>query len=310
MNKAASLDQLKQYFFDALDIVPLPLLISEGIVSDNVEDGNRAHVFFNRAFKHQLGYTLDTMPDIYSWFDKAYPDPLYRQEVISHWHQVVHRAQIQGERTAELPALISHADGTQRWYAVTAQVDVAPNPDWHIVVLRDIHQLKTSLEETTHASLTDSLTQLSNRRGVNAWLKHQEKTHTMGVILLDIDRFKRVNDTLGHVAGDRLLVQIAGQLRQLTTTDTCCARWGGEEFAIFLPNSSPQKTAQLANDICLQVHHEGFLWQAKWHNVSVSAGCALSSSTIRHVDDIIQHADNALYKAKQSGRNQVCYDWP
>lgn len=306
----ASLDQFKQYFFDALDIVPLPLLISEGIVSDEIGNNNRAHIFFNQAFQQELGYTLDSMPDIYQWFEKAYPDPSYRQEVIHQWHQAVHEAQARGERTVELPALITHANGEQRWYAVTAQVDVTPNPDWHIVVFRDIHQLKTSLDETTHASLTDSLTQLTNRRGLSEWFEQYAHHTALGTIVLDIDRFKQVNDSLGHIAGDRLLVQIASQLTQFSPSRACCARWGGEEFVIIIPGCTYQDVVQLANTLCHHVYQEGFLWHATRHQVSVSAGISYTEAGHHSLDEVVARADRAMYTAKQRGRNQVCDDLP
>ncbi|QCP02770.1 GGDEF domain-containing protein [Salinivibrio kushneri] len=305
-----SLDQFKQYFFDALDVVPLPLLISEGIVSDEISNNNRAHIFFNQAFQQELGYTLDNMPDIYQWFEKAYPDPDYRQEIISQWHQVVHEAQAHGEKTVELPALVTYADGQQRWYAVTAQVDVAPNPDWHIVVFRDIHQLKTSLEETTHASLTDSLTQLANRRGLTDWFAQSAHRTALGTIVLDIDRFKQVNDSLGHIAGDRLLTQIASQLKQFSPPNACCARWGGEEFVIIIPDCTYQHAFQLAKTLCHHVYQEGFLWHATRHQVSLSAGIGFTEAGHHSLDDLVARADQAMYIAKQRGRNQVCGDPP
>ncbi|MBF4237540.1 GGDEF domain-containing protein, partial [Vibrio anguillarum] len=80
-----SLTQFQDYFFRSLDIIPLPIVVSQGIISTIEGDNNRQHLYFNQTFVKELGYTIQDIPDISTWFTTVYPDPEYRQEVALRW---------------------------------------------------------------------------------------------------------------------------------------------------------------------------------------------------------------------------------
>ncbi|WP_214653195.1 GGDEF domain-containing protein, partial [Vibrio anguillarum] len=268
----------------------------------------RQHLYFNQTFVKELGYTIQDIPDISTWFTTVYPDPEYRQEVALMWEKEVHASMLANRQIAEIPALIKCGDGLQRWFTVSAQIKAECQPNWHIVTFQNIHQLKASLEEVLHISNSDPLTHLTNRRGLEYWIEDRELGCDVGVIMLDIDHFKSINDNFGHMAGDQLLCTLANILWQSTSIDACCVRWGGEEFLVALPGASPQEVIAMANKIRYHIASFGFYWQGKLVPVTVSAGCT-TGVLFDGLDSLIQKADVALYQAKLGGRNQVvCFD--
>lgn len=124
------------------------------------------------------------------------------------------------------------------------------------------------------------------------------------LMLLDIDHFKRVNDTHGHLAGDRVLRQMAQVLRENVRASDCAARLGGEEFAIFLPDTPMEYGLQVAERIRCSIQDHLVEHEGEVVGITVSVGLtALDSNDIQ---ELLQQADSALYQAKKSGRNSIC----
>jgi diguanylate cyclase (GGDEF)-like protein len=161
------------------------------------------------------------------------------------------------------------------------------------------------LAQRTRQSETDALTGLANRRGLDA-SSFREQGETAGVyIAADLDKFKILNDTLGHEAGDAALVHFAGVLRaQLRGTDVA-ARVGGEEFGIWLPGQSLEEGVRVAERIRHALGASRLNWQGHQRPLSASFGVAACPETSRHRENLVQQADAALYKAKELGRNRV-----
>jgi diguanylate cyclase (GGDEF)-like protein len=171
--------------------------------------------------------------------------------------------------------------------------------------------LKNALlvEQLHSAATTDALTGLYNRRAVEQRLEAEisratRHQLTTTVVLLDLDRFKQVNDSLGHAGGDRLLVLIAEVLRQQCRTLDAVGRLGGDEFLVILPMTSPEEAmvfvGRVLNDIKnLESSHPEFGRQ------SVSLGIAAAPRHGATLTALLASADIALYKAKNSGRNAV-----
>lgn len=155
-------------------------------------------------------------------------------------------------------------------------------------------------------SITDKLTQLNNRSRTDSYFPQaladaNTSGNALAIIILDIDHFKHVNDTYGHLIGDEVLKCFANILKKQAKKHDFIARWGGEEFVIILPDSSTNKARQYAENIRLQIlaHHFNDVGQ-----VSASFGVALST----YKDDtssLIKRADDCLYQAKNQGRNCV-----
>jgi len=157
----------------------------------------------------------------------------------------------------------------------------------------------------------DPLTDLFNRRYMEEALERElrraeRSRRPMGVIMADLDYFKRYNDALGHEAGDRLLVALAECLRaQVRAGDIVC-RYGGEEFLIILPEASLELLTQRAEELRESVaHHLGRPGGADLPPVTMSMGVALYPLHAQHGDELVRAADEALYRAKRGGRNRV-----
>lgn len=161
--------------------------------------------------------------------------------------------------------------------------------------------LQTQLIEL---SLTDSLTGLNNRRFIQDALQREidayQRTHSpLSVALLDADHFKSINDTHGHSAGDEVLIQLGGVMQEVMRKTDFCGRWGGEEFLLLLPNTNPSDAQHLAERLRKKVSETSF---AHGEPVTVSLGLT-SFEPQDTASSFIQRADQALYRAKQQGRN-------
>jgi diguanylate cyclase (GGDEF)-like protein len=125
------------------------------------------------------------------------------------------------------------------------------------------------------------------------------------LVMLDIDQFKRLNDTLGHPAGDDALVHVAALLRRETRAGDLPARVGGEEFALWLPGTSLGSATLLTERIRTALESSHWMWHGTPWRITASFGVAHWGETTRQVENLVQQADGALYAAKQAGRNRV-----
>lgn len=153
----------------------------------------------------------------------------------------------------------------------------------------------------------DSLTSLPNRRLFEKTLNKEIAANRYCnqkafLIIFDIDNFKLINDTYGHIAGDSILRQVGNLLNQ-TIENAFCARWGGEEFIVLLPKTSLQEAYSLAEKIRLLIMDHPFL--VRNHKIKITASFGVSSITCQDLNNYSELADKALYKAKQNGRNRV-----
>lgn len=185
-----------------------------------------------------------------------------------------------------------------------------------------IKQLSDSNERLEKIAYVDPLTGLSNRRLfqrlVEEALKRRERNGSqLALMLIDIDRFKEVNDTLGHEAGDQLLITISKRLNtSIRQTDTViresveAARYGGDEFIILVEDIKGKKGAELVVQRIEEKLKEPVLLAGRLHPVTVSIGVALIPDHAEDFLSLTRCADSAMYKAKNSGRNQYQFFTP
>ena len=170
---------------------------------------------------------------------------------------------------------------------------------------RQLEETNAKLELLT---ITDELTGLGNRRGLEEHLQHEVNRSSryrrpLSLLLVDIDRFKKYNDTFGHPAGDELLKIVAFLANQKTRASDLVARHGGDEFAVILPNTGKEAAKKLAERIRKAVEEVSSLHCS----VTISIGiCSLNSRNIT-MSKLVAEADQALYQAKKAGRNRVFY---
>jgi diguanylate cyclase (GGDEF)-like protein len=170
-----------------------------------------------------------------------------------------------------------------------------------------IHRFKMRLE--AQATL-DSLTGLPNRRGfdriaIDAIKDARSEHRALSAMLLDLDHFKRLNDTHGHLAGDQVLVGFADDVRRCLRDSDIICRWGGEEFIILLKDTSSSGARRVAEKIRLVAEQHTYVFSGSALQVTVSLGLT-ELQPADTLQSLIGRADKALYSAKQNGRNRVC----
>jgi diguanylate cyclase (GGDEF)-like protein len=156
--------------------------------------------------------------------------------------------------------------------------------------------------EVERMVVTDNLTGLYNRKYLNEYITDSvyKEDERGSLILIDVDHFKAVNDTYGHLVGDDILLQVSEILKGCIRDTDIAARWGGEELAVYLPGITKGRAMKVANRIREQIHEK------TKPNVTISCGVAFWDSEAKESVEALFHlADMALYEAKRSGRNQV-----
>lgn len=172
-------------------------------------------------------------------------------------------------------------------------------------VYRDITETKRISEKLAYHATHDDLTGLINRREIARICNHaiDEVGHTT-LLYLDLDQFKLINDTSGHVAGDRLLCEVARRLRGLMRESDSVGRLGGDEFAIVLRGCRSTEAAIIAQKIIAELQKIRFTWESQSYQVSASIGICEASEEFESFQQLLGHADEACYMAKESGRNR------
>lgn len=176
----------------------------------------------------------------------------------------------------------------------------------HIYAQEMEQKLQEQMQELEKLSITDKLTGLYNRTKLEEELKRiylefQRYKTPACVILIDIDHFKAVNDTYGHLEGDKVLIKVAKLLQTHTRAVDIVGRWGGEEFLIITPNTTLDHAAILAEKLRKEVAEKDFGIVGK-KTISVGISAFKEGASI---NDVLNAADEALYEAKNSGRNKV-----
>jgi len=172
------------------------------------------------------------------------------------------------------------------------------------------HQLQNANAQLQKLSSTDRLTGLYNRGHWEealraAYARHQRYGTMSSLVMFDIDHFKRINDTYGHPAGDKVLEQIAELIREHVRDSDVAGRYGGEEFAVVLSDTDKAGARMFAERLRKAVEEMDVIYGDKVIRLTISLGVAdLSKPSITHAD-LISWADQALYTSKKSGRNRV-----
>ena len=162
-------------------------------------------------------------------------------------------------------------------------------------------------------AVRDQLTGLLNRRGffeqaARAYSTARRTGRSVSVIMSDIDRFKIINDELGHAAGDEALCHVSRLFEQGRRVEDILARMGGEEFALVLPGTDLTGSLRIANDLCHSLENAALEVDGQSIAMTGSFGVAMISDRDTCLNDVIVRADKALYKSKRAGRNRVELD--
>lgn len=166
-------------------------------------------------------------------------------------------------------------------------------------------------EEIYRLMTVDGLTELHNKRYFNEAIEREASRsrryqRTFTLLLFDIDHFKQINDTYGHLAGDSVLRQLGALVRQRVRRDDVPSRTGGEEFAVILPEVGRDGALQVAEKLRAAVQSTTFRFEGTTIPVTISIGVAEWAPEIADPQELVKLADERLYEAKRTGRNRVC----
>ena len=177
-------------------------------------------------------------------------------------------------------------------------------------IMRSTDEFAVAQKRLLQDALTDTLTQLPNRRNgldflASEWVFAQSSGAPLACLMLDIDHFKRINDEYGHTAGDAVLRQLAAILKSASRAEDMVFRYGGEEFSAILTNANLKIALQIGERIRALIEKADFVWEKQHIPVTISIGAAVATGTETDSQELIQAADAALYEAKERGRNRV-----
>lgn len=180
----------------------------------------------------------------------------------------------------------------------------------HLATTRDVTQSRQLAEKLSYQASHDMLTGLINRheferRLENTLSRADDEKETHAVFFIDLDQFKLINDTCGHMAGDQLLIQLGNIMREQVRQHDSVARLGGDEFAILLQYCSPDDARHIADKLRMAIDDFNFAWEERQFKVTASIGVVGIDHKNTSVADILREADTCCYLAKEKGRNRI-----
>lgn len=271
---------------------------SEGIWDWNIKTNE---AYFSPRWQSLLGISqAGVSADIDQWFDRVHPDDVsaLHAALKAHFRDV--------DMHFEYEHRLRHEEGEYRWMLVRGQAicDSAEYCYRMAGSMSDITERKRAEDQLLHDALHDGLTDLPNRslfmdrldQAIRLYQRDGSKQYA--VLYFDIDRFKNVNDSLGHSVGDSLLVGIARRLETILRPSDTLARLSGDEFAILLTQVSSTECATQVVKRIHQLLHQKFVLQGNVIYPSVSIGIAMATEQYDSPDQVLRDADLAMYRAK------------
>jgi len=283
----------------------------DGIITTD-ESGNI--LALNPAAEQIFGYTMQEV--LGKNLTILMPEP-YKSEHDSYLkrYRETGIAKIIGVRAREVVAL--RKSGEQFPMELSASEMMLGGQRYFIGIVRDIAERKRAEEKIAHLAHYDYLTNLPNRAYFLDSLDHcvllaKRNNYKMAVLFLDLDGFKKINDSLGHDAGDQLLREASKRLKDTIRASDTVARVGGDEFILLLNEIGSIENSGLMAEKIIAALSEPFELQGQKCNVGGSIGISVYPDDASAPDTLIKHADNAMYLAKQSGKNtyRYCRDLP
>jgi diguanylate cyclase (GGDEF)-like protein/PAS domain S-box-containing protein len=281
--------------------------VGEGVYGVNC-DGSIS--FVNPACRRILGYEQE--------------ERLIGRKALELFHYADMEGNPVNERNCVLQEVYAAGESIQAWETVFWHKSGTPIPvectvfpltiegkrEGSVVAFRDVSERKVLEEELRWQATHDVLTKLYNRRYFEEQLGQEvdrlkRSKEVSALLYIDLDRFKYINDTAGHTAGDRLLVEIAQQMTARLRKSDLLSRLGGDEFAIILRNVNKNDVQQVADEYREMLDHYMFVHNDKQYKVNGSIGIALIDRESESEDDILANADIACHVAKNEGRNRT-----
>lgn len=264
-------------------------------------------IYYSPRWATMIGYEPGNLSDVpEDWMQRVHPDDQKRLHVEIEDHLAGIRPHFECEFR------LRHRDGGYRWMRSRGQAlrDENNLPYRMAGSMTDITEYRLIQEQILHDALHDAMTGLPNRILIMDRLgqalnrSHRRPSYVFAVLFLDIDRFKVINDSLGHLSGDQLLIGIAQRLQTCLRAEDTVARLGGDEFAILLDDISNPEFAVQVSERILKALSRPFVIEGHEVFASASIGIALKNPETRTPEDLIRDADTAMYRAKSLGKSR------
>ncbi len=292
-----SLRQSTQHFQAYFEAAPF------GMAATSLEKG---WLEVNNALCELLGYSREELSHM-TWAEITHPEDLSMDEAE---FQRILNGEIDGYT---LDKRFIRKDGTivPTHIAIRCLRRQDGSVDYFVALVEDITERMQALQKIEYLAHFDPLTGLPNRTLLNDRVENLLQVSTrskseLALLFLDLDRFKNVNDSLGHDIGDKLLMQVGQRLTQTLRDEDTVSRMGGDEFVALLPSTNTDGAAHVASKI-LQVLSRAYHIDNYELNISASLGIAMFPENGQDFASLSRSADSALYRAKQGGRN--CYQF-
>lgn len=286
--------------------------VSDGVYVTTAE---RKIVFWNKGAERITGYSADEVLNKH-----CYDNILVHMDVLGKNLCFdgcpLQKCMETGERQEAKELFLKKKDGQRLAVYVKASVLVIGSERYGVEIFGELQSVAGStlaeqLKELADSSIMDPLTGIYNRRYIDTILEQQYglfKRHfqRFGLVMIDVDHFKSVNDTFGHLAGDEALKLVASVLRRSVRSVDCLARFGGDEFIIVCPLVELEGIEKLSERIVEMVHHSVLSSPENPKQsiqVSISVGGSMVDYKDKSAEDIIARADEALYRVKRDGGN-------
>ena len=289
---------------------------------DNLYDGvyfvdtNRCITYWNKGAERITGYKAETIVGTFCNKNNQL-DHITNEGVHICENGCPLVATMKDGQHHEAEVLLNHADG----FRLPVLVRTSPIRDEEGQIIgavevfsdnQSMFKIRRKVDELEHNILLDSLTGVGNRlyseiKIKTAIAEYSQHKLKFGLLFLDIDNFKSVNDTYGHNAGDKALQNAAKSLfHSLRPTDTC-GRWGGEEFVVLLQNVNEKDLMKVSEKLRSMIESSHFQVGDRDLNITISIGATLVKENDTH-ETIVERADSLMYQSKINGRNQVTID--
>ncbi|MEO5343480.1 MAG: EAL domain-containing protein [Gammaproteobacteria bacterium SHHR-1] len=271
----------------------------EGVM---ITDSRLKICYVNPAFEKTTGYSqeqaLGKTPDLLKSGKHTptfYADMWNRLNQEGCWHGEVWNRRANGEIYPE-------------WLSISTILGDKRQPQYYVGVFSDISREESTRRRLHQLAYFDGITELPNRHlfmdRLNQELAHARRNRgAFALLFMDLDRFKSINDTLGHTVGDELLLQVSRRLARTLRENDTVARMGGDEFLMLLPGVDSQLAAEQVAGKILDLMAQPFDLEGRLYHVSISVGLSRFPDDGLDAETLIKHADIAMYRSKDSGRN-------
>ena len=299
-----SLREAEQKYRTLVEQIPVVAYIDRA-------DGSDTPLYTSPQIEGLIGYTPEEGSGVRLWREHLHSED--RERVLA----ADERFERADEKRFGAEYRLIAKDGSVVWVLEDAVLvkDATGSPLYWQGILYDITERKEAEKWLEHRTLHDLLTDLPNRLLLLDRLGHalarteREGRGQVAVLFMDLDRFKVINDSLGHEAGDRLLVAVAERLKGYMRPEDTLARFSGDEFVVLVEDvESPEQAIRVAERIHTDVLESSFVLEGREIYVGTSVGIALGNARTKSAEDLLRNADMAMYRAKREGSGYSMFD--